>query len=139
MARSNGKAGSPPKRSKKHEPKGKSEAEAQDDPRGITPNGCFIHEAMKEHKSPGSWKDYVLFVGDQMLEAWGTFNIIRMDEDGKPVQGSTIALLHKRDLHVAIGPRQAAKFWSKKLRRRTNHGASAFHKGSQARGKNDKK
>ncbi len=130
MGRSKRKAGSATKRSKKHEPKDKPEVQVAD-PRAITPNGRFIHKAMEEHKSPGSWRDYVLFVGDQMLDAWGTFNLVRVDKDGNAVATSTVALLHKRHLRIAIGAVPAARFWNDKLKRRTNHGAKDFHKGKQ--------
>ncbi len=132
MARAR-KSGSARKRSKKRQNQPVVEPEAT--PRAITPNGQFILTAMKEHKSPGTWRDYVLFVGDQMLDAWGSYNIVRVDEDGKSVASSTVALLHKKHLHVAIGEGPAARFWWKKLGRRSNYGSKHFHQGRQVRGR----
>ena len=128
MAKS--KSGSAKKRSKKYATK--SVKPVTPPMRAITPMGMFIHRAMAEHKSPGSWRDYVLFVGDEMLEAWGKYNIIRMGDDGKPAQVTPLALLHKRNLHEAIGDVPAARFWDRKLNRRTNHGLREFYRGKQA-------
>lgn len=130
------KSGSPRKRTKAYVPKmGPRNKAPSKYVRGITENGKFIATAMEEHSVAGSWKDYVLFVGDQMLDAWGTYSIARVssaESTGEPAT-KTVALLHKRRLALAIGPHAAARFWNCKLKRRTNHGAKANNAGRQAK------
>jgi len=57
-------------------------------PPHITPNGIRIYRAMSENGVKGSWKDWVLFVGDMMVERYGTFQVKRLGgpppSDGTP-------------------------------------------------------
>ena len=44
-------------------------------PRGLSPNGKRIYETMRSNNVRGNWKDYVLFVGPQMIERYNTYTI----------------------------------------------------------------
>ncbi len=86
--------------------------------RGVTVLGKRIATFMAEGKVRGNVKDYVLFVGDQMIDNWGQYTIRRTAEGA-----GLMALVHKRDLHKVIGAEAAARFWHRRLGKRTNYGA----------------
>lgn len=85
--------------------------------RGNSILGTKIRDYMKVTKTRGNPKDFVLFIGNEMLDEWGKYQVNRNGEMKSPVW-----LVHKRDLHRVIGPKEAAKFWNLKLRRRTSYG-----------------
>jgi hypothetical protein len=85
--------------------------------RGNSILGTKIRDYMKATKTRGNPKDFVLFIGNEMLDEWGKYQVNR---NGEVV--SMVWLVHKRDLHRVIGPTEAAKFWNTKLRRRTSYG-----------------
>jgi hypothetical protein len=85
--------------------------------RGNSILGTKIRDYMKATKTRGNPKDFVLFIGNEMLDEWGKYQVNRNGEMLSPVW-----LVHKRDLHRVIGPKEAAKFWNLKLRCRTSYG-----------------
>lgn len=85
-------------------------------PRGLNHSGDVILEFMHRMKIKGNFRDYVLFIGNQMHDYAGTYTVNR-----EPVEASEptyIALVHKKDLHTILGKDKAENFWSQKLRRR---------------------
>ena len=100
------------------QPKQESGAKPTFVARGATKLGSRIAVFMEENNVRGNVKDYVLFVGDQMIDNWGQYTI-RRPADGVEL----VALVHKRDLHKIIGAEAAARFWYRRLGKRTNHGA----------------
>lgn len=89
-------------------------------PKGITANGRHIYKAMKENNVKGSWKDWVLFVGNQMIERYGTYTIQRGDNVSLNLP---IVLLHKSNLAKVFDKNFGEKFWNSKWGHRTNIGA----------------
>jgi len=88
-------------------------------PQGLTKNGERIFNTMRDNKVKGNWKDWVLFVGDQMIDRYGTYTITR-GEDAPP---DVIALVHKSKLAKILGEKFGGMFWDAQWKRRTNHGA----------------
>lgn len=88
-------------------------------PPGTTVNGAKIFKLMEHHKVKGNFRDHVVFVGDQMLDNYGTYTVKRETQPGQP----TVALVHKQHLKHLIGEEAAARFWNEALGRRTNHGS----------------
>lgn len=113
---------SPKKRNKKY--KSKAPPKKSEPPARITPNGLKIWEVMRESKVKGNYRDYVLFVGNRMLDVYGTYDVTRSD-DGKP--SKMIALVHKAKLAAVLGPEVGARFWHAKFGKRTNHGCHVYH------------
>lgn len=121
------KSGSAPKRAKK---RAKTSTKKPEPPKGISPNGKIIWEFMVANKVKGNYKDMVLFVGDRMLDQYGTYNLTRKEtgeEAGAP--STAIALVHKSKLASVLGEEQGARFWDAKHRRRTNHGLKEYAAG----------
>jgi hypothetical protein len=109
-----------PKRDKKD--KDKPAPRKVPPPRGLTHAGKRVWDFMNEHKTRGNFRDFVLFVGDQMYDAWGVYTITRKaaeGSDGAPI----VALVHKRDLAKIIGPENAGRFWHPGTSKRTSYGA----------------
>lgn len=88
----------------------------------LTPNGHQILAFMQRAGVRGNWKDYVLFVGVQMLDAWGTYQFKRSEQPADGLPADTVGVLHKRKLHRVIPDDAAALFWNRRLGRRTNYG-----------------
>lgn len=88
-------------------------------PRGATQNGAKILAFMRSNKVRGNFRDFVMFVGDTMLDNYGSYTFARKAEPG----AQTVALIHKSKLAEVIGEELAARFWDSKHRRRTNYGA----------------
>lgn len=86
--------------------------------RGLTRHGKRVLDFMEGSKIKGNFRDYVLFVGDQMIDAWGQYTIRRQASEA-----AAVALVHKRELHKIIGTDNAQRFWHQKLGKRTSHGA----------------
>ncbi len=98
-------------------------------PKGITKNGVRIYDAMKFSKTKGNWKDYVLFVGDQMIDRYGTYTITRMNSEGEKVKtDNNIMLVHKAKLKSILGEKFGSKFWDHKRRKRLNVGEPPLKK-----------
>jgi len=125
------KSGSPAKRKSARKPESKSappanagivptlkslDRRAAQRTKATTPNGERIWAYMKEHGIKGDYKDHVLFVGDQMLDCYGTYPVRRPEGMG------TIFLVHKSRLETVLGQDLGRRFWDRRLRRRTNHG-----------------
>ena len=81
-----------------------------------THNGQQILEFMAANKIRGNFKNFVLFIGDRMLDVYGSYTVVRPNDAG------TIVLLHKSRLENVLGEEIGRRFWNKRLRRRTNHG-----------------
>ena len=93
-------------------------------PRGLTANGKRIFEMMRDENVKGNWKDWVLFVGPQMIERYGTYTInFRKKKGDDPIQSEITALVHKSKLSNIIGGEFGKLFWDSKRKCRTNYGA----------------
>ena len=84
-----------------------------------TSNSKMIHEFMEENHVKGFYKDYVIMMGDRLVDWLGSFNVVKVEE-GKfsgilKVEG--MALIHKRNLHTIIGDEAAKRFWHPRLGR----------------------
>lgn len=110
------------KRNKKNKPK--KPATAPKPPANITPNGKRIWDMMALSGVKGNHRDYVIFVGDQLIETYNTYTF-KPSGDGK-APDSKIRLVHKSKLPAILGPEQGAKFWDKRIGKRTGVGASAY-------------
>lgn len=108
------------KKSEKKRPSSRHADKKETLPRGIKPDGLRIFRFMKSNKVAGNFRDFVLFVGDQMLDNSGSYKFRREPaKDGDPPPAN-IALVHKEHLHYVIGEKQAERFWNKKLKRRVH-------------------
>ena len=87
-------------------------------PRGLTNWGQKIWSFMNDHKVKGNFRDFVLFVGDQMYDNSGQYTVRR--EQSAEGEAAYVALLHKQKLHQVIGEKAAEKFWNSKLKKRNN-------------------
>jgi hypothetical protein len=116
------KSGGAKKRSKKRE---KSDAPTSlaspGEQRGLTHHGKRLMAFMGDSKAKGNFKDYVLFVGDQMIDAWGQYTIRRQAVEG--AEPAPVVLVHKRDLRKIIGDDNAKRFWHRGIGKRTSYGA----------------
>lgn len=91
------------------------------DLRGLRKSGEKILEFMSLNKVKGNFRDYVLFVNNQMYDAWGVYTVARADTS-EPA--AVVALIHKSKLHKVIGDAYAAKFWHRRTGRRTSAGSA---------------
>jgi len=98
----------------------KDEAEQRKTPKGMTKNGERIFNLMRDNKVKGNWKDWVLFVGDRMLDRYGTYTIALGENE---IVQNHIFLAHKSKLSNILGEEFGSKFWDNKWKRRTNYGA----------------
>jgi hypothetical protein len=89
--------------------------------RGLTPHGKRLMAFMADSKVKGNFKDYALFVGDQMIDAWGQYTIRRQAPEGS--EPAPVVLVHKRDLWKIIGDDNAKRFWHRRIGKRTSYGA----------------
>ena len=87
---------------KKREPKGAK-----------TADGKLIQGLMVATSTKGSYKDFVVIMGNRMIEWKGTMDVVLLP--GAPVDSPT-ALVHKRCLHEFIGD-ASLKYWSPKTGR----------------------
>jgi hypothetical protein len=87
--------------------------------RGLTATAIKIRSEMERAGIRGNFRDFVLFVGDQMYDTWGTYTVRR---DNATADVRPIALVHKRDLHKIIGP-FADRFWNRRMGKRTSDGS----------------
>ncbi|MGW8177317.1 MAG: hypothetical protein ACWGQW_00750 [bacterium] len=98
-------------------------------PRGTSVYGRKIWEAMQAAKIKGNYKDFVLFVGDQLYDRFGQYTVLR--PNAPPDQH--FCLVHKSKLKPIIGEEWANKFWDFKWKRRTSFGLEGYQAGRQAR------
>lgn len=98
-------------------------------PRSISMFGKKIWEAMQAGKIKGNYKDFVLFVGDQLYDRFGQYTVLR--PNAPPDQH--FCLVHKSKLKPIVGEEWANKFWDFKWKRRTSFGLEEYQAGRQAR------
>ncbi len=91
-------------------------------PARITPNGRKIWDMMQHHKIKGNHKDYVIFIGDVLLDTYGDYTIKRDSGEASEM----IMLVRKSDLTRIIGSKEAEKFWCSKIGKRTNRGIHLY-------------
>jgi hypothetical protein len=72
-----------------------------------TANGKMIAEMMIEAGIKGDYKDYILLIGERIVEYRRGFTVI-FEEGVEPISG--VRLVHKKDLHRIIGD-DAHKLW----------------------------
>jgi len=82
-----------------------------------TANAKMIGELMKAKKVRGNFKDYVIIVGDRLIDWDGSYQI-RFEGEDADKKPSGLALLHKRVLDMYIGPELAKQFWNSKTKTR---------------------
>jgi hypothetical protein len=83
-----------------------------------TGNEAIIRAAMKVKGIRGNPRDYVLLMGDRLLECTGSFAMFQVNEDqseSKRVEFEGVQLVHKKHLHKYAAEPVAAKFWNRKL------------------------
>lgn len=88
---------------------------------GDTANGGMIRDFLKKVKHRGNPKDFVIIVGNRLLDWWGSYDIMFQPEgedEAKKMGVNGITLLHKKDLYKVLPEDIAAKFWNKKMRMR---------------------
>lgn len=86
-----------------------------------TPNGGMIRNMMKSTKQKGNPKDFVILVGNRLIDWWGSYDVMYQPEgenEAKKMGVDGVALLHKRILHNILPAEIASQFWNKKLRMR---------------------
>ena len=90
-----------------------------------TANAKIIIDFMLENKIKGKSKDYVIIAGNRLIDWCGSYDIIKINEDGsvQPAVLNNIILVHKRKLCNIIDKDMASKFW--KCGRRTNYGVES--------------
>jgi len=81
-----------------------------------TPNAKMILDAMRSEGVKGNYRDYVLLVGDRLIDWKGSHNIVTIDGN-KPAHVSGIRLMHKRNLKNVLPEDIAAMFWHPKMGR----------------------
>jgi transposase len=74
-----------------------------------TQNARHIVESMISTGIRGDYRDYVLMVGDQLIDWRKTMNV--QAEDGLPVRVEKPVLIHKSKLAKIIGVEAAKTFW----------------------------
>jgi hypothetical protein len=77
--------------------------------RAKTQNGRHIVRTMLDEKIKGDFKDYVIIVGDQLLDWQKTMTLTA--HDGMPVRVDKPVLIHKSKLKNIISPEAAKAFW----------------------------
>ena len=92
--------------------------------RASTHNGQLILDFMVENKVKGSYKDYVILHGSQIIDWLGSYELaIEAEGDHKSLKTKKTALVHKSKLKNIIGVEAALRFW--KCNMRTNFGVEA--------------
>jgi hypothetical protein len=93
-------------------------------PRNITKNGIRIYKVMKEKNQKGNYKDFVLFIGNTMIDRYATYTVAFIDENTVNFVNSfkNLFLLHKSKLRSFIEKDLADKLWDYKSNMRTNYG-----------------
>jgi hypothetical protein len=76
--------------------------------RRFTDNGRMIAELMHSKRIKGSPKDYVIVVGQRLIDYRGTYDI-RGLEARHGFAG--VNLVHKRELERFVGSEQSRRFW----------------------------
>jgi len=82
-----------------------------------TPNAQMILDAMGAGGVKGNYRDYVLLVGDRLIDWKGSHGIVNTD-DNKPAHVQGIRLVHKKNLKSILPEEVAAQFWHPKLGRK---------------------
>lgn len=77
------------------------------------PNGKIIYKYIKETKAKGTFKEYMLIIGNRMLDYRDSYNVIIENR----TESDNIYLLHKSKLKNLIGEEEALKFWHPKIGR----------------------
>ena len=72
-------------------------------------NALMIRKLMATQAMHGNPKNFVVIVGNQLLDCSGTFKGF-LSEGGR-VTGDSVLLVHKRDLAKIIGKKAALRFW----------------------------
>lgn len=72
-------------------------------------NARMIRKLMVSRALRGNPKNFVVIVGNQLLDCSGTFKTV--GSEGGKVIGDSVILVHKRDLAKIIGEEAALKFW----------------------------
>ena len=72
-------------------------------------NALMIRKLMATQAMHGNPKNFVVIVGNQLIDTSGTFKGF-LSEGGRVV-GDSVLLVHKRDLAKIIGKKAALRFW----------------------------
>ncbi len=96
-----------------------------------TENAAIIQRVMRERTDredrdiyKGNPKDYVILVGETLMDCTGTFSLTAMDakagESGtvRATNPGSMAIVHKSKLAAVLGEKIGDIFWNKKLRMR---------------------
>ncbi len=78
-------------------------------------NAIMIRKLMASQAMHGNPKNFVVIVGNQLIDCSGTFKGF-LSEGGKVI-GDSVLLVHKRDLAKIIGKKAALRFWHPELGR----------------------
>jgi hypothetical protein len=82
----------------------------------LKPNAKMIVEAMKEAKIKGNYRDYVLLVGDRLIDYRESHGLAALDGlSSARVEG--MAVMHKKRLKNILPEDVAALFWHPRLGR----------------------
>jgi len=82
------------------------------------PNAKMIATAMASEKIRGDCRDYVLLVGDRLIDYRDSHGMTITQADGtQPIKVDKPWLVHKRNLHKIMSPELAARFWHPTLGR----------------------
>lgn len=74
-----------------------------------TPNGKLIQDLMAKREVKGHYKDYVMYVGNRIIDwtgAWDAHN-----EQGEPVGFDGVLLIHMSKLKDHLGEKFASRYW----------------------------
>ena len=72
-------------------------------------NAIMIRKLMATQAMHGNPKNFVVIVGNQLIDTSGTFKGF-LSEGGRVV-GDSVLLVHKKDLAKIIGKKAALRFW----------------------------
>ena len=71
-------------------------------------DGAMILETMAAAGVRGNYKDYVLLLGNRLVDRSGAKDVKVLHD--APLSGAHVEVIHKRDLHRFIGE-QALQYW----------------------------
>lgn len=77
-----------------------------------------VISVMNDFRTKGNYKDYVVFVGDQLIDRYCSYTVTRKDVP----PDDTVMLLHKSKLISVAGEEWGNKFWDFSYNKRTNFG-----------------
>ncbi len=115
------KKGISAKETRRREKQAKKQAKKLGQVQASTPNGQRIVNTLVSSGigSPARYKDYVLFVGDRMLDWAATHTVVRESQEAE--ESGDIFVLHKSKLHQVLGDDIAKDFWDRGKARRVHH------------------